>query len=96
MKSYLKFFVCISIFILFASSCTDKQQIESDIAGTKKQIELIDNEILQLQKKKSKFLAFNSGSGDIVVRTKIDPEIYQYERARELLLIKLESLYQKQ
>lgn len=95
MKNYFKFFLCISIFILFASSCTDKQQIESDIAGTKRQIELIDNEILLLQKKKSKHLSFNSDLGNLIVRTRIDPEIYQYERARELLIIKLESLYNK-
>jgi len=95
MKSYFKFFLCVSILILLTASCTDKKQIESDIAGTKRQIELIDNEVLQLEKKKSRFLAFNSELGDTVIRTKIDPEIYQYERARELLLIKLESLYQK-
>jgi hypothetical protein len=81
--------------MLIASSCTDKKQIESDIAGTKRQIELIDNEILQLQKKKSRHLSFNNEVNDMVVRIKIDPEIYKYERARELLLIKLESLYQK-
>jgi len=95
MKIYLKFSICIFLIILMCSSCTDKKQIESDIAGTKRQVELIDNEILELQKKKSRHLSYNSELGDMIVRTRIDLEIYQYERARELLLIKLESLYQK-
>ena len=95
MKIYLKFFLFISLIVLLSSSCTDKKQIESDIAGTKRQIELIDNEIIQLEKKKGRFLSSDDSFGNTVVRTRIDPQILEYERARELLLIKLESLYQK-
>ena len=95
MKNHFKFFLYISIILSLLSSCTNTKEIELDIDMTKKQIELIDHEILQLKIKKNKYIASNSALLHRIVLTKIDPEIYQYESSRELLLIKLESLYQK-
>lgn len=95
MNNYIKFFLCILISIFLATSCTNKKEIESEINGIKRQIQLIDNEIHLLEQEKAKLATFGSDTGEMIVRTKVEPEIYQYERARELLLIKLESLYQK-
>ena len=89
--------VLFSIIVFFMISCTDnsndRNQILLQVEGKKRQIQLIDNEINQLEKKKGFYMNNQSQLGFRMINKKIDPELNQLYRAREVLLIDLESLY---
>lgn len=93
MKKHFALVSLILLLILLTTSCTNKKEIETQIKGLERQIQMIDAEISQLEQKKGKLTSLSIG--EMRIQRKIDPEIKQLERAREVLLIKLESLYQQ-
>jgi hypothetical protein len=84
--------LCLSILFVLsvAFSCTNKNEVKLQIEETKKQIRLIDEQIYQLEAKRG-FI----GEESSVSRIRIDPVINRLKSERNILLIKLNSLFEK-
>lgn len=99
MKKLISFSVlCICLFF-FVIACTDKNEIQLQIDETKKQIRIFDEQIYQLEQKRALLSAVTgnrpNGMGEKISRIGVDPEIQRLQSERQLLLLKLNSLYEK-